>query len=1671
VGIFGSLRNLCFGGTSAPTSHARAFRNPQSEIRNPKSNSRRCQIEELEPRRLFATDVVPHVLLGSVYFEEATGDDSKPDVIQVSFAGGAAGTTLNHLTINGDKRQDGLTDGDVFFDTAAGGLGAFHYDGLTIASADGFTVTGAHVTDGGSLITFDFTGFDAGEKLVFNIDADEAQFVDGPNVDSNSLVEGEEFQRSIMTGQFSAVGYVDLTLSGLYWDQFDGNFATAYSQTGLSLDLPNDAYTLDHDYSDRTAGAIAHAAQIPLASISGWVYHDHNDDGIFQHGTEEAIGGVTLELLDANGAGTGITTTTSTNPSTLGFYEFKNLVPGTYGVREVQPNGWLDGKDAAGDHGGVAAPETAGRVDRITGAVLNYGDHGLDYNFGELLPGSISGIVEAHHDADCNFDEPPEITLQGVRVDLLDANGTFIRSTLTDENGFYEFANLAPGIYQVFEHQPTDYYEGQEHVGSVGGSLSGQDHFVGINIGSDVHGVNYDFCEHIGVMLSGNVYHDRDDDGNFDRPAEEGISGVLLKLIDGSGHDTGLRATTDANGFYKFNNLAAGVYTVMEIQPVAWLDGKDTPGNSGGVAAVSPPGDMISQITLDWGVDGIEYNFGELLPGSIAGHVQICNDDLTEGGANIPIPNVRVDLLDGSGNLIDFTTTNGQGEYSFTNLRPGTYRVFEHQPAHYFEDEAHIGSGDGVIVGASLISTIHIGSDQDLVNYDFCELPPGSISGRVVICDDEAAGGEADIPIPNVRVDLLDSRGQVVQYTTTNSNGEYSFANLPPGTYRVLEHQPNGFYDDEAHVGSGDGVIVNPSFITDIHIGAGQDLVEYDFCEVPPSSIRGQVQAHSQGECNFQDPELVLSGVVIELRDGEGHLLETTTTDADGRYVFDNLHAGTYTVHEIQPSDYFNDDLNVGSVGGQDDGNDSIVDIHLPAGNNATDYDFCEVLPGSIAGQVQAHKHGDCNFAAPEFVLSGVTIELRDADGRLLATTTTDANGRYVFNNLKVGTYTVHEIQPAGYFDDDQNVGSVGGLDDRIDSITNIHLPAGTDATDYDFCEVLPGSIAGQVQAHTHGECNFQNPEIVLSGVTIELRDGEGHLLATTTTDSEGRYVFNNLAAGTYSVHEIQPNGYFDDDENVGSSGGELNGDNSIINIQLATGVDATDYDFCEVLPGSIAGHVRICDDEAAGGAADIPIANVGVDLLDSEGHLLETTTTNGNGEYSFTNLRPGTYRVFEHQPAGFDEDEVHVGSGGGIIVNMDLISAIPLESGHDLVNYDFCEIPPPPPKIPPPPPIPPTTPPPPPKPPVFPPFVPPVPPLVQIPPLPTVPKQPYFGEHDNVVGYTWHLSVVNAGWPRNVSPAEAPQFQLTAAQFDVSNWQNVPLNRATWTLAILDGSRVVVDRIAVFGTENATPVTGDFNGDGVTDIGVFIDGQWFLDLNGNGRWDEGDLWVKLGSEDDLPVTGDWDADGKTDIGIYGPAWPRDPWAISVEPGLPDADNFPSHVHSHRKFKNMPPKPEDATDGNRMLRRTARGKNRADFIDHVFHYGEPGDVPVSGDWNGDGIRQIGVFHDGQWYLDLDGDGKFTERDAAFTFGQAGDLPVVGDFNGNGVDVVGVFRAGKWIIDTNNNHHIDAQDKVFELGGAGDKPVVGDWNDDGADDPGVFHPGATTTTDHVAKRAG
>ena len=109
-----------------------------------------------------------------------------------------------------------------------------------------------------------------------------------------------------------------------------------------------------------------------------------------------------------------------------------------------------------------------------------------------------------------------------------------------------------------------------------------------------------------------------------------------------------------------------------------------------------------------------------------------------------------------------------------------------------------------------------------------------------------------------------------------------------------------------------------------------------------------------------------------------------------------------------------------------------------------------------------------------------------------------------------------------------------------------------------------------------------------------------------------------------------------------------------------------------------------------------------------------------------------------------------------------------------------------------------------------------------------------------------------------------------------------------------------------------------------------------------------------------------------------------------------------------------------------------------------------GDIPLVGDWDGNGTDTIGVFRNGTWFLrNSNSPGPV---DAAFGYGQAGDVPVVGDWDGNGNDTIGVFRDGVWYL--RNHNFPGAPAAAVAWGAADDVPVVGDWDGNGAESMGV-----------------
>jgi hypothetical protein len=200
-------------------------------------------------------------------------------------------------------------------------------------------------------------------------------------------------------------------------------------------------------------------------------------------------------------------------------------------------------------------------------------------------------------------------------------------------------------------------------------------------------------------------------------------------------------------------------------------------------------------------------------------------------------------------------------------------------------------------------------------------------------------------------------------------------------------------------------------------------------------------------------------------------------------------------------------------------------------------------------------------------------------------------------------------------------------------------------------------------------------------------------------------------------------------------------------------------------------------------------------------------------------------------------------------------------------------------------------------------------------------------------------------------------------------------------------------------------PVSGDWNGDGRTTGGWFVDGQWYL-TNTNGPTTSM-IRVRYGRAGDLPVPGDWNGDGRTTLGII-------------------------------------------RDGTWHLKDSLAGG----AADWSFRYGRvtQGDVPLVGDWNGDGRDTVGIVRVGQWHLRNSLAGG--PADQFFTYGRVlqGDVPVIGDWDGSGRVGVGIVRDGMWHLRyTLSGGNADV---AFRYGAATDLPVVGDWNRNGVTTVGV-----------------
>jgi protocatechuate 3,4-dioxygenase beta subunit len=562
-----------------------------------------------------------------------------------------------------------------------------------------------------------------------------------------------------------------------------------------------------------------------------------------------------------------------------------------------------------------------------------------------------------------------------------------------------------------------------------------------------------------------------------------------------------------------------------------------------------------------------------IVPGSISGTVTSAKDGSLVVGATV---------TDG----IRTTTTDGTGKYTIVSVPPGTCQVTASKSGYQ---------------SSSLTVSVLSGTSA-VANFSLNEVVvTGSITGTVTSAKDGS---------PLVGATVTDG----TRTTTTDATGQYSIANVPPGTYQVTASK-SGYYSGS---------------LTVTVVSGGTAVANFPLSEIP-GTITGSVTNAKDG--------LPIVGPTVT--DGT----RATTTDAAGKYTIANVPPGTYQV-TASKSGYYGASVTVTIVSG---------------GNAVANFSLGEI-PGAITGSVTSAKDGS--------VLVGATV----TDGT--RTTTTDATGKYTIASVPPGTYQV-TASKSGYHSSSLSVtvlagnaavanfalnevivlGSItGSVTSAKDSspIVGATVTDGTRTTTtdaigkYTIANVPPGayqvtasklgyhssSLSVTVLAGNAAVANFALNEVIvpgsISGTVTSAKDGSPIVGATvsdgtrtTTTDATGKYTISNVPPGAYQV-TASKEGYV----SVTSAVTVVSGGSAVMNFSLGPKTPPMWVDTIRFIKN---GKNLFIEVRVASASGVVPGAKVGLTLECSSGEVWNfsgTTDTAGVVRFKLGKAPVGNYLV-----------------------------------------------------------------------------------------------------------------------------------------------------------------------------------------------------------------------------------------------------------------------------------------------------------------------------------------------------------------------------------------------------------------------------------------------------------
>ncbi|EGQ3960144.1 YSIRK-type signal peptide-containing protein [Staphylococcus pseudintermedius] len=549
----------------------------------------------------------------------------------------------------------------------------------------------------------------------------------------------------------------------------------------------------------------------------------------------------------------------------------------------------------------------------------------------------------------------------------------------------------------------------------------------------------------------------------------------------------------------------------------------------------------------------------------------------------------------------------------------------------------------------------------------------------------------ADYPVMTFQQPgTLEETEDSMPITTLTESGEDRGENTSPIIETTEDSQPVEFEEETNH-GIQDVTLHADAVDFEEETNHGEqdtvhhsDVVEYDE-DTTTGMLTGAISDHTTEEDTM---EYTTDGLLIEFDDEMNPNVSGQYDDITTDTIEESSHIDTFTELESEFGQHdgivtFEEDTIVEKPK-TEKGNrvPLVIDLSTPKHNHQfniqpTDPNIDTSATYRIGNFVWRDEDHNGVQNDGEHGLEGVLVTLKTADGVVLNTTTSDANGHYQFTNVQKGKYIVEFTTPEGYEATSKHT-TANTEKDSDGLIANIDVTQDDMSIDAGFFPLENWNPQPKDETYTIGDFVWRDEdhngvqndgEHGLEGVLVTLKTADGVVLNTTTSDANGHYQFTNVQKGKYIVEFTTPEGYEATSKHT-TANTEKDSDGLIANIDVTQddmSIDAGFFPLENWNPQPKDETYTIGDfvwrDEDHNGVqndGEHGLEGVLVTLKTADGVVLNTTTSDANGHYQFTNVQKGKYIVEFTTPEGYEATSKHTTANtekdsDGLIANIDV--------------------------------------------------------------------------------------------------------------------------------------------------------------------------------------------------------------------------------------------------------------------------------------------------------------------------------------------------------------------------------------------------------------------------------